>query len=139
MKKLATSKEINIEVISPFNSEILLQRDIDYASLSDIKFSKKYRDYLSSPAYLKDNKQITPFTDSKDFYKRGKSTSNSQKYQCKKCKKITNVLPPQEKSFNYHQQRNELLLDILKDILSRTPVKRTCEKLTISQTLIIES
>lgn len=77
-------------------------------------------------------KNPTPLTNPKDFYKRGKSTSNSQKYQCKKCKKITNVLPSQEKSFNYHQQRNELLLDMLKDILSRTPVKRTCEKLGMS-------
>lgn len=238
MKKLATSKESNIKVVPPFNPEVLQQRNIDYAALSDIKFGKKYRAYLYTPAYLEDgdtrieiqfnkcsnpfcgrygqkqkkyenikgkpsrykigtnpsgnrlplivcntiqgeectdevithttttvsnwsiaeeierlirinrvvpievdynfhkcdceNKESTPFTNPKDFYKRGKSTSNSQKYQCKKCKKITNVLPSQDKSFNYHQQRNELLLDMLKDILSRTPVKRTCEKLGMS-------
>lgn len=238
MKKLATSKDINIKVVPPFNPEVLQQRNIDYATLSDIKFGKKYRSYLYAPAYLEkddnrieiqfnkcsnpfcgrygqsqkkyenikskpsrykignnpsgnrvplivcntiqgeectdavinhttttlsnwsiaeeikrlirinrvvpieidykfhkcdcENKESTPFTNSKDFYKRGKSTSNSQKYQCKKCKKITNILPSQEKSFNYHQQRNELLLDMLKDILSRTPVKRTCEKLDMS-------
>lgn len=31
MKKLATSKGININVFPPFNSEVLEQRDTDYA------------------------------------------------------------------------------------------------------------
>lgn len=73
----------------------------------------------------------TPSNDEKSFYKRGKSSTNSQKYQCKECKKITNVLPGQEQSFNYHQQRNDILIQFTKDILSRTPVKRIIEKLEI--------
>lgn len=73
----------------------------------------------------------TPFIDEMAFYKRGTSDTNSQKFQCKACKKITNVLPSQEKSFNYHQQRNDILIQFTKDILSRTPVKRICEKLDI--------
>ncbi|HEY5563533.1 MAG TPA: insertion element protein [Clostridiaceae bacterium] len=73
----------------------------------------------------------TPITDEKSFSKRGKSSTNSQKYQCKECKKITSVLPGQEQSFNYHQQRNDILIEFTKDILSRTPVKRIIEKLEI--------
>lgn len=73
----------------------------------------------------------TPFNNKEFFHKRGKSSTNSQKYQCKGCKKITNVLPGQEQSFNYHQQRNDILIQFTKDILSRTPVKRTCEKFNI--------
>lgn len=73
----------------------------------------------------------TPFNDETAFYKRGTSNTNSEKFQCKECKKITNVLPSQDKSFNYHQQRNDILVSFTKDILSRTPVKRICEKLEI--------
>ena len=59
MKKLATSKGININVVPPFSFEVLEQRNIDYITLSDIKFGKKYRGYLYAPAYLeKDNKKI---------------------------------------------------------------------------------
>ncbi len=77
------------------------------------------------------NLDKTPSNDEKSFYKRGKSITNFQKYQCKECKKITNVLPGQEKSFNYNQQRNDILIQFTKDILSRTPVKRIIEKLEI--------
>lgn len=59
MKKLATSKEINIHVVPPSNSKVLEQRNIDYVTLSDIKFGKKYRGYLYAPAYLeKGNNKI---------------------------------------------------------------------------------
>lgn len=78
------------------------------------------------------NSDSNPFDDDKLFYKRGKSSSNSQKYQCKECKKITNVLPTQNESFTYHQGRSEILIQFAKDIVSRTPVKRTCEKLNIA-------
>jgi hypothetical protein len=75
--------------------------------------------------------EFTPLSSPKHFYRKGKSSSNSQKYQCKECKKITNILPQQDESFNYHQKRNEILIDFTKDLLSRVPVKRTCEKLEI--------
>lgn len=78
------------------------------------------------------NNVTNPFQNKEVFYKRGKSTSNSTKYQCKECKKITNILPSKEESFSYHQSRNEVLIPLIKDLLSRTPVKRTCEKLDIA-------
>jgi hypothetical protein len=59
----------------------------------------------------------TPFNSEKFFYRRGKSSTNSQKYQCKECKKITNVLPGQDQSFNYHQQRNDILIQFTKTYL----------------------
>lgn len=37
-----------------------------------------------------------PFDNKELFYNRDKSGSKSVKYQCKECKKITNVLPGQE-------------------------------------------
>jgi transposase-like protein len=80
------------------------------------------------------NAGTTPFNDKNYFYYKGKSTSNSLKYQCKVCKKNTNVLPEQDKSFGYHQQRNDILNEFCKLIMSRTPVKRICEILKISPT-----
>ena len=68
------------------------------------------------------NSFSNPFENKEFFYKRGKSSSNSAKYQFKECKKITNVLPSKEESFNYHQSRNEILIQLIKDLLSRTPV-----------------
>ncbi|WP_138417530.1 insertion element protein [Aquibacillus sediminis] len=77
----------------------------------------------------------TPFTDKVSFRKRGKSKGKSQKWQCKVCNKITNILPKREQSFSYNQKRNDVLPLLMKALLSRTPVKRTCEILGIgSQT-----
>ena len=59
MKKLATSEDINLYTLPLFNEEVILQRNIDYSALSDIKFSKNYREYLYTPAYIvKDNNEI---------------------------------------------------------------------------------
>ena len=81
------------------------------------------------------NKDKSPFSNTNSFYRRGKSSSNSQKWQCKECKKITNVLPKRQNSFSYHQQRNDILPKFVKLLLNRSPVKRTCEILGIgSQT-----
>ncbi|OMD90639.1 insertion element protein [Paenibacillus odorifer] len=77
------------------------------------------------------NAALTPLKQPKSFYKRGTSSSNSQKWQCKTCLKLTNVLPDQRRSFNYHQQRNEVLYMFAKNLTARTPVKRTCEILEI--------
>lgn len=79
---------------------------------------------------LESNKN--PFESPEKFYKRGKSTSNSQKFQCRECRKITNVLPSVAECFNYNQKENSILLDLMKDIFARTPVRRTCEKLGIA-------
>lgn len=73
----------------------------------------------------------SPFHHPREFYRRGKSSSNSQKWQCKECKKITNVLPIRNQSFTYHQKRNDVLHSIALAIVNRVPVKRTCEMLKI--------
>lgn len=75
----------------------------------------------------------TPFTQPKDFYKRGLSTSNSQRYQCKTCKKFTNVLPDKKRSTGYHQQRNDVLPTFAMHLINRVPVSRTCEILGIGR------
>jgi len=77
------------------------------------------------------SKATNPFDNPKDFHKRGKSTAGSQKYQCKECKKCTNVLPAISGGFNYHQRLDGILIDFAKDIMSHMPVRRTCEKLKI--------
>lgn len=77
------------------------------------------------------NKLLNPFEQPKKFYRRGKSTGNSQKYQCKECKKMTNVLPSKKESSTYQQKRNDILPQFARLLLSKTPVKRTCEYLGI--------
>jgi hypothetical protein len=78
------------------------------------------------------NEGETPFTDMTLFYKKGKSVSNSKRFQCKSCKKTTNILPEIRESFNYHQKKNIILRSLFEDIVSKTPVRRTCEKNKIS-------
>lgn len=80
------------------------------------------------------NIELTPFIASNEFYKRGKSSSKSQKWQCKSCKKITNVLPSRNICTNYHQKRNDILPLFAKLLISRTPVKRTCDILSVTPT-----
>lgn len=98
---------ISINTIAPYETEYTFHRDSCIA--------------------ISDN----PFNNPKSFHKRGKSTSNSQKYQCKRCLKMTSVMPSIRENFNYHQKENIILIDFIKDILSRTPVKKTCQKLGI--------
>lgn len=43
-----------------------------------------------------------PFDNPEMFRRRGKSSSNSEKFQCKECDKITNVMPSQRESYSYH-------------------------------------
>lgn len=75
----------------------------------------------------------TPFKASKDFYKRGVSKAKSQIYQCKTCKKYTNVLPTKQRNTSYHQQRNEILPLFARQLVNKTPINRTCEILQISK------
>lgn len=47
--------------------------------------------------------ETTPFEDREVFRKKGKHhTSNAQRWQCKHCNKLTNVLPEQRKSWTYN-------------------------------------
>ncbi|EQB95342.1 insertion element protein [Geobacillus sp. A8] len=75
----------------------------------------------------------TPFNEPKAFYKRGKSTGKSQRWQCKTCKKFTNVLPNRKQSITYNQKRSDILLWFTKLLLSRVPITRTCELLEIGR------
>ncbi|MDD9267867.1 hypothetical protein ACFPES_12595 [Paenibacillus sp. GCM10023248] len=77
------------------------------------------------------NKVMTPLSQPKLFYRRGKSSSGSQKWQCKSCKKITNVLP-KIVDFNYRQKRNDVMPAFVQYLLGRTSVKQTCNLLNIS-------
>jgi transposase-like protein len=78
-----------------------------------------------------ENNDLTPFNNLDNFYSYGKGKTNGQRWQCKVCKKVTNILPKRRQSFNYHQQRNDILLRLANDLLSKTPIKRTCEALGI--------
>jgi len=75
---------------------------------------------------------LTPITDAKAFYKRGYSSAKSPKFQCKECKKITNVLPLQTNSHGYKQSRNKVMVLFAKLLLSRVAVKRSCKILEIA-------
>ncbi|WP_187442722.1 IS1 family transposase [Rossellomorea vietnamensis] len=77
--------------------------------------------------------ETTPFTAAKEFHKRGKSKAKSQRYQCKTCKKFTNVLPKGRQAITYHQQRSDILPLFMKLLLSRAPITRTCEILGIGR------
>ena len=79
----------------------------------------------------------TPMNNKDLFIKRGTSSAKSPRYQCKECKKCTNILPQQDKNFNYNQNRNSILILFSKLILSRTPVKRICEVLNIGEPQLI--
>jgi len=80
------------------------------------------------------NNPSTVFTTPHNFYHKGKSSSKSDKWQCKVCKKNTNTLPSRATSTNYHQQRNEILPLFFKLLIKKVPVKRTCEILEINPT-----
>jgi len=73
----------------------------------------------------------SPFDDPKQFYKRGKSKGKSQRYQCKTCKKFTNVLPKRTETTTYHQQRNSILPMFARMLVGKVSVSRSCEILGI--------
>lgn len=60
----------------------------------------------------------TPFSNRKAFIRRGESTGGSIRFQCKECGKLTNILPTQEKNFGYRQKRNDIIVQLTKDILA---------------------
>lgn len=75
----------------------------------------------------------TPFNDEdKNFQRFGKSSSGSTRYRCKSCLKTTSVKPGIDQSFSHGQKRNDVLVSLTKDVLAKTPVRQTCEKLSIS-------
>ena len=101
-----------------------IKRLIDVNSISPMKSNYQYhREECADAA-------DTPFN-SDTFWKRGKSTSNSQKYQCKSCGKITNVLPSIRQCFTYHQKKNDILPSLMLKIVGKTPITRILEELDI--------
>lgn len=75
----------------------------------------------------------TPQKDSGSFYKRGKNSAKSQRYQCKTCKKITSVLPTKQQNLVFNQKRNEILPWFAKLLVNKTSINRTCEILEIGK------
>ncbi|MCI3923558.1 insertion element protein [Paenibacillus sp. TRM 82003] len=65
------------------------------------------------------------------FIARGRGKSGSERWQCRTCGKLTNTRALRRVSFNYHQKRNDILLDLARHVVNRVPVKRTCEILGI--------
>lgn len=75
---------------------------------------------------------LNPFDNPGDFYRRGISTGKSTKWQCRKCRKITNVLPERSRNFSYHQKKHDLSPTIAELMLSKIPVTRLCKVLDIA-------
>ncbi|MCM3708853.1 MULTISPECIES: insertion element protein [Cytobacillus] len=75
----------------------------------------------------------TPFEEPSAFYKQGKSSTGTQRWQCKTCKKKTTLTPNRKQSITYNQKRSDVLHLFTKLLLSRTPITRTCEILEIGR------
>lgn len=117
---------------TPFSNWSVAEEIMRLATMDRVKDIEKVYNFHREDC---PNQGLTPFESPKEFYKRGKSTGNSQKWQCKSCGKMTNVLPSRRESTTYGQKRNDILPSLAAQLLNRTPVKRTCEILKIgSQT-----
>lgn len=77
------------------------------------------------------SEDLTPFNEPKFFYKQGKSKVGAQRWQCKSCKKKTNIMPNTKQSITYNQRRNDIVPTFAKLLLNKTPVSRACEILGI--------
>lgn len=73
----------------------------------------------------------TPFEMPALFYKQGKSSTGSQQWQCKTCKKKTTIRPNSKQTVIYKQKRSEINLLFTKLLLNKEPITRTCEVLGI--------
>ncbi|WP_326182387.1 insertion element protein [Virgibacillus halodenitrificans] len=76
-------------------------------------------------------RHLTPFETPQGFYKQGKTLNNSQRWQCKVCKKKTSILPNKRQSTTYRQKRNDILPMFAKLLLNKMPISRTCDILEI--------
>lgn len=75
------------------------------------------------------NDGTSPADNPEVFYRFGKSLGKCTRYQCKECKKTTNVLPDLDERFNFRQKRNDVLVELSRLLFSRTPVTRICKTL----------
>lgn len=78
-----------------------------------------------------EHQDYTPFDHRDAFRRRGKSTGNSQKYQCKTCLKITNVLPTNRENTTYRQKRNDIVPLFAELLTNRNAVNRSLEILKV--------
>ncbi|MFD1780808.1 insertion element protein [Fredinandcohnia salidurans] len=77
--------------------------------------------------------ELTPLGSPEGFYKQGKSKVGAQVWQCKVCKKKTNILPSKVQTTTYKQKRSEIMPRFAEELLNRTPITRTCEMLKIGR------
>jgi transposase-like protein len=153
LKRLATREDAIVDVVVPVTDEELKDRQKQYDLLEPKKFATRYNDMLYRPVSFKrliqietvqdiepeynfhkdncPNSGISPFEVKKLFYKQGKSTAGSQRWQCKSCKKITNVLPTRKQSTTYNQKRNDVLPMFAKLLVNKVPINRACDILEI--------
>ena len=78
-----------------------------------------------------DDKDITPFSSPETFSAYGLSKSNSQRWKCNTCKKITNTLPDQNSCYTYRQKRNEIIVAFADLIVRGIAVKEVCGLLVL--------
>jgi transposase-like protein len=74
-----------------------------------------------------------PFEHPKTFYQQGLSSTGTQRYQCKSCKKKTSLTPKREESITYNQKRHDVLHLYAKLLLNKTPISRACDILDIGK------
>ncbi|ANU27662.1 insertion element protein [Planococcus versutus] len=79
------------------------------------------------------NETHTPQKNPKSFYKRGTNAAKAEQFQCKECKKYTNVSPNKSRNTTYNQKRNEILPLFAKQLVNRSSINRTCEILGIGK------
>ena len=94
---------------------------------ADIK-QKKYQFHRSScPVKL-----TNPERNGEFFVRKGRSTSGSVRWQCKECKKITNVMPNNVSRLRYNQKKSGLMLELLHKIVRNCSVTEICDTLQIN-------
>jgi transposase-like protein len=125
---------VKSKVRIPYNSSILISNWSVAEEIKRLKRLSSIKDKEYEYNFHKNTctSSTTPFDANNDFLKYGINKSGSKRYKCKICEKITNVNEDKTKNFSYNQKRNDILIDFIQDIMSRTPVRKVCEKNNIS-------
>ncbi|MGD6994761.1 transposase [Sutcliffiella horikoshii] len=119
------SQNCKVTPLSNWSVAEEVKRLVEMGSIVDIEPDYQFHKECCS------TKDATPFKDAKLFYKRGKSKAKSQRYQCKECKKFTNVLPKRTETTTYHQKKNSILPMLARMLVGKVSVSRSCEILGI--------
>jgi transposase-like protein len=102
-----------------------IERLVRINSVRDIE--PEYQFHKESCEYTDEN----PFEHPSLFYKRGKSKTGTQRWQCKKCGKRTDLMPTRRQTSTYNQKRNDILPLFTKLLVNKTPVSRAIDVLEI--------